>query len=98
MNVVIDGRFVLNEADLHRRLADALGYGPHYRYDLDDLDDLDDLRKYLNAGDPRAVRLVWVHPESIRIALGVAAYDDFVSTLEEIEAKDAGRLVFRTLG
>jgi RNAse (barnase) inhibitor barstar len=92
VNVVIDGRFVLNEADLHRRLADALGYGPRYRYDLDDL------RKHLNAGDPRVVRLVWVHPESIRIALGVAAYDEFVSTLEEIEAKDASRLVFRVLG
>ena len=36
MHVVIDGRFVLDEADLHRRLAGALGYGPYYRHDLDD--------------------------------------------------------------
>jgi RNAse (barnase) inhibitor barstar len=92
VDVVIDGRFVLNEADLHRRLAAALGWGPRYRHDLDDL------RDHLTGGHPRPVRLVWMHPESIRIALGVAAFEEFVRTLTEIEANDAGRLTFRMLG
>ncbi|GAA3940731.1 barstar family protein [Actinoplanes auranticolor] len=96
MNVVIDGRFVLNEADLQRRLAGAFGYGPFYRHDLDDL------RDRLAAGDPRPVQLVWIHPEAIKLALGVALYDNYVSTLERIEAADEGRswnerFVFRVL-
>jgi len=97
VNVVIDGRFVLNEADLHRRLAGAFGYGPRYRHDVDDL------RKHLAAGDPRPVQLVWVHAESIRLALGVAAFDELVGMLREIATHDAGRdpderFVFHILG
>jgi len=97
VNVVIDGRFVLNEADLHRRLAGALGYGPRYRYDVDDL------REHLAAGDPRPVQLVWVHAEGIRMALGVPVFDELVGMLREIATNDAGRdpderFVFHILG
>jgi RNAse (barnase) inhibitor barstar len=96
MNVVIDGRFVLNEADLQRRLAGALGYGPRYRHDLDDL------RDHLAAGDPRPVRMVWIHAEAVKLALGVSLYDSYVGMLAEIEAVDEGRgqgerFVFRIL-
>ncbi|WP_306214284.1 barstar family protein [Actinoplanes sp. RD1] len=96
MNVVIDGRLVLDEADLHRRMAGAFGYGPCYRRDLDDL------RRRLGAGDPRPVQLVWTHSGSIRMALGVVAYETLVEALEQIEAGDAGlgwrdRFVFRLL-
>ncbi len=96
MDVVIDGRFVLDETDLHRRLAGALGYGPYYRRDLDDL------RVHLTAGDPRPVRLVWTHVGSIRLALGSEAYEETVRALQQIEAHDAGRdwnerFVFRLL-
>jgi len=96
VNVVIDGRFVLNEADLQRRLAGAFGYGPYYRMDLDDL------RAHLAAGDPRPVQLVWIHCEAIKLALGVALYDSYVDLLAEIEAADEGRdwnerFVFRIL-
>jgi hypothetical protein len=56
MKVIIDGRFVLDEADLHRRL--------------------------------------------IRMALGTAAFQTFVATLEQVAAADdrrdrAERFVFR---
>ncbi|UQU63359.1 barstar family protein [Couchioplanes caeruleus] len=85
VNVVIDGRFVLSAADLHHRLAGALGYGPYYRHDLADL------RRHLAAGDPRPVQLVWTHAESIRMALGTSAYEQIVATLTEIEAGDEGR-------
>jgi RNAse (barnase) inhibitor barstar len=85
MKVIIDGRFVLDEADLHRRLAGAFGYGPYYRHDLDSL------RERLSAGDPRPVELVWICAESIRMALGTAVFDTFVATLEQIAADDEGR-------
>ncbi len=94
MKVIIDGRFVLDEADLHRRLAGALGYGPFYRHDLDCL------RERLAAGDPRPLQLTWIHAACIRLALGRALFDRFVAVLEEIEAQDDGeewakRFVFR---
>ena len=94
MRVIIDGRFVLDEADLHRRLAGALGYGPYYR------NDLESLRERLAAGDPRPVQLTWIHASTIRLALGRAAFDEFVAVLEGVEAQDEGkswpeRFVFR---
>ncbi|ROP29393.1 barstar family protein [Couchioplanes caeruleus] len=85
MNVVIDGRFILDEADLHRRLAGALGYGPYYCHDLDDLG------RRLASGDPRPLQLVWIYAASLRLALGLELYDRYVRTLEEIEATDVGR-------
>ena len=94
MKVVIDGRFVLDEADLHRRLAGALGYGPYHRRDLACL------RGRLAAGDPRPLQLTWIHAASLRLALGRPAFDAFVAVLEELEAQDDGkdwaqRFVFR---
>ena len=96
MHVVVDGRSVLNAADLHRRLAGAFGYGPYYRHDLADL------HRRLTAGDPRPVQLVWTHTGSIRMALGADGYEQFVMTLAEIEARDEGRrwnerFIFRLL-
>ncbi|MGK5684798.1 barstar family protein [Actinoplanes sp. URMC 104] len=96
MRVVIDGRFVLDEADLHRRLAGAFGYGPAYRPGLSSL------RERLAAGDPRPVELIWISAPSLRMALGRAAFDALVAALERIEAADAGRtwhdrFVFRVL-
>ena len=94
MRAIIDGRFVLDEADLHRRLAGALGYGPFHRHDLACL------RDRLAAGDPRPLQLTWTHAASLRLALGRATYDAFVAALTDIEAGDAGkpwdqRFVFR---
>ncbi len=85
MKVIIDGRFVLDEADLHRRLAGAFGYGPYHRHDLACL------RERLAAGDPRPLQLTWIHASSLRLALGRAAYDAFVAALEEVEAQDYGK-------
>jgi RNAse (barnase) inhibitor barstar len=94
VKVVIDGRFVLNAADLHRRMAGAFGYGPFYEHDLDSL------RDQLGGGDPRPLELVWIYAQSIRMALGTAAYDRFVAILEQIEGREANkdwsqRFVFR---
>ena len=85
MKVIIDGRFVLDEADLHHRMAGAFGYGPLYHPDLDSL------RDQLSAGEPRPLQLTWIHPCSIRMAVGIATFDKYVAVLEQIEAEDAGR-------
>ena len=94
MKVVIDGRFVLDEADLHRRLAGAFGYDPLYRHDLGSL------TAHLAAGDPRPVQLTWIHTSTIRMAIGTATFDELVGALKRIEAQDEGkdwpqRFVFR---
>ena len=94
VRVIIDGRFVLDEADLHRRLAGALGYGPYYRHDLACL------RERLCAGDPRPLQLIWIHTAGLRLALGREPFARFVAVLTEVEAGDEGkpwaqRLVFR---
>lgn len=85
VKVVVDGRFVQDEADLHHRLAGAFGYGPSYRKDVESL------RERLAGGDPRPVELIVTHPESIRLALGRAAYDRLVGVLEKIEEAERDR-------
>jgi hypothetical protein len=94
VKVIIDGRSVLGECDLHRRLAGAFGYGPLYRPCLDGL------AERLGAGDPRPLQLTWIHAAALRMALGTAMYATFVSTLEGVAAADEGkdwseRFVFR---
>lgn len=94
--MIIDGRFVLDESDLHRRMAGAFGYGPFYRHDLESL------HERLAAGDPRPVQLTCIHGTTIRLALGRVRFEVFVAVLEAVEAQDAGknwdeRFVFRIL-
>jgi RNAse (barnase) inhibitor barstar len=85
VQVIIDGRFVSDEADLHDRIAAALGYGPSYSHDLESL------RERLAADDPRPLRMIWTHCDALRLVLGHARFDNFVGMLEMIEAQDAGR-------
>lgn len=85
MKVIIDGRFVLDEADLHRRMAGAFGYGPLYTPDLESL------RRHLSAGDPRPLLLTWIHASSIRMAVGATTFDEYVAVLEQVEAQEAGK-------
>ena len=92
--MVIDGRTVLDETDLHRRLAGAFGYGPRHRPGLDSL------RDRLAAGDPRPVQLTCINGSALRMVLGNARFGEFVALLERIEAWDEGkewsrRFVFR---
>ncbi|MEV4349126.1 barstar family protein [Actinoplanes sp. NPDC049596] len=82
MKVFIDGRFVLDEADLQRRLAGAFGYGPFYAYDLAAL------RDCLAAGDPRPLELAWIHADALRLALGNATFRAYLKVFEAIEVDD----------
>ncbi|XVV14357.1 barstar family protein [Actinoplanes sp. CA-131856] len=96
MKVVIDGRFVLDEADLQARLAGAFGYGPFYGRDLAAL------RDRLAAGDPRPLELTWIHADSIRLALGGATFLAYLAVLEAVEIADERkpwdeRLIFRII-
>jgi RNAse (barnase) inhibitor barstar len=85
VRVVIDGRCVLDEADLHRRLAGAFGYGPLYRPCLGDL------RDRLAAGDPRPLQLTCINASALRMALGTARFDELITLLRAIETSDAGK-------
>ncbi|SNY33986.1 barstar family protein [Paractinoplanes atraurantiacus] len=85
MKVVIDGRFVLDEADLQARLAGAFGYGPFYKRDLAAL------RDCLAAGDPRPLELTWIHADAIRLALGVTVFRSYLAVFEAIEIADERR-------
>ena len=85
MRVIIDGRFVLDEPDLHRRMAGAFGYGPTYTRDLDSLTDR------LSSGDPRPLQLTWTHAECIRMAVGSATFEEYVTVLQRIDRDDAGQ-------
>ncbi|MEU4427419.1 hypothetical protein AB0F81_42915 [Actinoplanes sp. NPDC024001] len=92
--MVIDGRCVLDETDLHLRLAGAFGYGPTYRPGLVSL------HRRLAAGDPRPVQLTCINGTALRMVLGNARFDEFVALLQTIEAGDEGknwadRFVFR---
>jgi RNAse (barnase) inhibitor barstar len=94
VRVIIDGRFVLDEADLHRRLAGAFGYGPLYEPGIEALSER------LSAGDPRPLLLTWTHASTIRMALGSPAYSALIGMLEAVAAADADkcwteRFVFR---
>jgi RNAse (barnase) inhibitor barstar len=94
VKVFIDGRSVLDERDLQKRLAGAFGYGPVYARDLSAL------RERLAAGDPRPLELAWIHADAIRLALGNATFRAYVEVFEAIEAADEGRpwderLIFR---
>ncbi|XVU27146.1 barstar family protein [Actinoplanes sp. CA-054009] len=96
VKVVIDGRFVLDEADLQARLAGAFGYGPFYRRDLAALRDL------LTAGDPRPLELTWIHADAIRLALGATVFRAYLAAFESIEVADERkpwdqRFIFRLL-
>ncbi|MEU8817924.1 barstar family protein [Actinoplanes sp. NPDC048796] len=82
VKVVIDGRFVLDEADLQTRLAGAFGYGPFYGRDLAAL------RDRLTAGDPRPLELTWIHADAIRLALGGAAFRAYLTVFQAIEVAD----------
>ena len=94
VQVIIDGRSVLVEADLFHRLAGGLGYGPCHAHDLESL------RGRLAGGDPRPVQLVWTHSDVIRLVLGQARFERFLAMLKSIEAQDVDkpwneRFVFR---
>jgi RNAse (barnase) inhibitor barstar len=96
VNVIIDGRFVLDEADLHHRMAGSFGYGPMYSHSFESL------RDHLAGGDPRPLLLTWIHSGSIRLALGSAVFERYVGMLEQVAVADEGqdwnrRFVFRLL-
>ncbi|MBG0565745.1 hypothetical protein [Actinoplanes aureus] len=76
---------MLDETDLHRRLAGAFGYGPRHRLDLTSL------RDRLAAGDPRPVQLTCINGSVLRMVLGNARFGEFVELLEKIEALDQGK-------
>ncbi|GAA3245887.1 barstar family protein [Nonomuraea helvata] len=83
MRVVVDGRQVSSEADLHRLLAGPLDFGPYYGNNLAALWDR------LSTDVERPVELVWTHWEESRANLGADLFDRIRRLFDKVQAQDA---------
>ncbi|GAA3473073.1 barstar family protein [Nonomuraea roseola] len=85
MRVIVDGRRVSSEADLHRRLAGPLGFGPYYGNNLAALWDR------LTTDVERPVEVVWTHWEESKANLGAELFNEICLLLDEVQAQDVER-------
>ncbi|MEV6895411.1 barstar family protein [Kribbella sp. NPDC051137] len=80
--VLIDGRDVFSERDLHRILERQLEFGDYYGRNLAAL------RDRLLADVPRPVRLVWTNSAVSRSRLGEELFARIKAVLEEVVQQD----------
>ncbi|WP_229068813.1 barstar family protein [Actinoplanes sp. DH11] len=80
--VVLRGREIASELDLHRALAAALDFGPYYGKNLDALWDR------LTTDVERPVHLVWQESSESRRQLGDELFDKIVALLRDVAASD----------
>ncbi|MFC4012703.1 barstar family protein [Nonomuraea purpurea] len=83
MCVVVDGRRVSSEADLHQLLTGLLDFGPYYD------NNLAALRDRLSTDVERPVELVRTHWKESRANLGADLFDKIRRLLDEVQAQDA---------
>ncbi|PFG46944.1 ribonuclease inhibitor [Amycolatopsis sulphurea] len=82
LRVVIDGRSIKSEQDLHRLLAEKLDFGPYYGYNLNALWD----RLYRDVPGP--VELIWTESEASKNALGAERFQVISKLLVEVMEDD----------
>jgi ribonuclease inhibitor len=85
MRVVIDGKSVRSEQDLHDQLKRQLDFGPYYGNNLNALWD----RLYRDVERP--VELVWEDAETSRDNLGDELFDMIAKLLDDVMADDAAK-------
>ncbi len=85
MRVVIDGKSVRSEQDLHDQLNRQLDFGPYYGNNLNALWD----RLYRDVERP--VELVWEDAGTSRAHLGDELFDTIAKLLNDVMADDAGQ-------
>jgi ribonuclease inhibitor len=85
MRVVIDGKSVRSEQDVHDQLKAQLDFGPYYGNNLNALWD----RLYRDVERP--VELVWEDVGTSRENLGGELFDTIVKLLNDVMADDAGK-------
>lgn len=81
--VVIAGKEIRTEVDLHRALASALNFGSSYG------DNLDALWDRLTTDVERPVESVWFDASKSREQIGAELFDRIVGLLRVVEAQDA---------
>ena len=82
MKLVIDGRLIHNESDLHDLLAAGLDFGPYYGRNLDALWDR------LSTDVERPLDLVWQYSARSREMLGNRTFERFAALLQEVMEQD----------
>jgi ribonuclease inhibitor len=82
MNIEIDGSRIMNEAEFHTAISQALSLAAHYGKNLDALADV------LSADVERPVVLVWKNSSLSEQNMG-ACFAKIVTVLRRIEHQDA---------
>ncbi|MBM0124541.1 barstar family protein [Pimelobacter simplex] len=80
--VVLDGKAVHSEVDVHRALAQQLEFGEFYGSNLSAL------RDRLLTDTPRPVRIVWLGSGRSRERLGEPLFSSIVAVFEEAAQQD----------
>ncbi|GAA1633358.1 barstar family protein [Nonomuraea maheshkhaliensis] len=83
MRLIVDGRQISSEADLHRLLAAPLDFGPYYGNNLAALWDR------LSTDVERPVELIWTHWEESKAHLGSDLFDKICQLLNRVQEQDA---------
>ncbi len=83
MRVVIDGKAVKSEQDLHDQLKGPLDFGPYYGSNLDALWDR------LSRDVERPVELVWHDSETSKANLGAERFEKIATLMTRAMEEDA---------
>ena len=83
VHVVLDGRGVRSETELHRELARLLDFGPFYGANFDALWDR------LSTDVERPVHLLWEESGASRAAMGSLTFDRIEQVLRKAAEQDA---------
>ncbi|GAA3509746.1 ribonuclease inhibitor [Streptosporangium album] len=82
MELIVDGREIQSESDLHRTLAESLDFGPFYGGNLAAL------RDRLTTDVPRPISLVWRFSAESRQAMGSELFEKIKDLLVFVEEQD----------
>jgi len=82
MEIILNGDEIKSESDLHRLLAEKLGFGPYYGANLAALWDR------LTTDVERPVRLIWTNAHLSKTAMGDSLFAKIVSLFRDVEKQD----------
>lgn len=80
-NMIIDGRDIHTESDVHRILAEIMEFGPYYGKNLDALWDC------LSTDIERPIRIIWCHSDLSKKRLG-ERFDKIIEIFERVRQQD----------
>jgi len=80
-NIIIDGRDIHTESDVHSILAEMMGFGPYYGRNLDSLWDR------LSTDIERPRKITWHHSDLSKKRLG-ERFDQIIQIFERTKQQD----------